>query len=545
MPQIILCQENEILTCSKGENLYQVLASHGFLDAPCGGVGCCGKCRVRIIGSALPAPQATETTFLTPAEQEAGWRLACLYAVTEDIIVELPQSQQVVEIISTGYCRPFTVQPEIQKRLDGEGNTVVWQNKEIIAMETGDHTRNYYGVAIDIGTTTVVASFIDFTTGQEMASLSCLNSQKAFGQDVISRIHYASSNGLGGAILQKTILQDIHFLLEDFLTERHLAPCDLVAITIAANTTMVHLLAGQPVASLGSFPYSPAFYGPWRVKGADWQLPVASYCPVYCLPAVAAFVGGDITAGILACGLQETAENILFLDIGTNGEMVLAKEGQLYACACAAGPALEGMNISCGMRAAQGAIEDVTILGEEVAYTTIGGGMPSGLCGSGLLAVVAELRRADILQKSGRLREHPLVETVGGKKRFVLDETYGIFLTQQDIRHVQLAKGAILAGIYALLAATGLALAQVDKVLVAGQFGAHLKANSLTGAGLLPSELGDRISYVGNTAKSGAVMCLLSAEQRSQVEDIAEKVNYLELSTLDGYNDLFVKCMEF
>ena len=545
MPQITLCQENEILTCPKGENLYRVLAAHGFMDAPCGGVGCCGKCRVRIIGPSQTTPQTTEATFFTPAEQEAGWRLACLYTVTEDIIVELPESQQVAEIISSGYCVPFTMQPEIQKRLDGEGNTVVWQGKEIIAMEAGDHTKNCYGVAIDIGTTTIVASFLDFTSGKEMTSLSCLNSQKAFGQDVISRIHYAVNNGLGGVILQKTILQDIRLLLEDFLTEHHLSPCDIVAITIAANTTMVHLLAGQPVASLGNFPYLPAFQGPWQVNGIDWQLPVASYCQIYCLPAVAAFVGGDITAGILACGLQETKENILFLDIGTNGEMVLAKEGQLCACSCAAGPALEGMNISCGVRAAQGAIEDVTILNGEVAYTTIGGGMPTGLCGSGLLSAVAELRRTGILQKSGRLREHALVETVDGKRRFVLDATYGISLTQQDIRHVQLAKGAILAGIYALLAAAELTLDQVDKVLVAGQFGAHLKADSLTGAGFIPQELGERIAYVGNTAKSGAVMCLLGADQRRQAEDIVANVNYIELSTLDGYNDLFVKCMEF
>lgn len=556
MPRIMINHANgEVDTYEnkKGVNLYHLLAEMNLLDAPCGGMGSCGKCKVRIL-PAQPAVQETEAAFFSEKELAAGWRLACLHSITEDIRLELAPPEKVSEIISTGYVRDFSKNPYLGKILDQDGNTLIVADNEMIGLEMGDTRDRLFGLAIDIGTTTVVVSLIDILTGQEITSVSCLNGQKTFGQDVLSRIHYAMTHEKGTLIQQKAILQDIRNLIRGIFKQGSqdyaVAAKDIYEITVGANNTMVHLLAGKDPASLGKSPYLPAFQGAlWLQAVQDLQLPVSAFCSVYCLPAVSAFVGGDITAGILACGIHQDDRNLLFIDIGTNGEIVLSRNGKLWACSCAAGPALEGMNISCGVRAARGAVEDVVLkdTGADLAVeiSVIGGGKAVGLCGSGLLAAVAELRRIGILHRSGRLLDHPLVENAAGKKRFIISNELGIYLTQQDIRQVQLAKAAILSGIQTLLKENGMVFSEIDEVLVAGQFGAHLKAESLTGAGFFPRELQNRISYVGNTSKSGAYLCLLSAEERKAAEKIAQDITYIELSHLPDYDTRFIKAMEF
>lgn len=536
-----------------GVNLYRFLAGLNLIDAPCGGAGLCGKCKVKIL-SPNTALQETEKRFFTEKEIAAGWRLACLHSVEENIILELPPEEVVSEIISNGYLRDFVRKPRISKRIDQNGDTLVMAGHEMIGREQGDTRDRLWGLAIDIGTTTVVASLIELSSGQELTSVSCLNGQKTFGQDVITRINYAMTNPNGTLIQQKTILHDlrksINGIFAQFSRDYSISAKDIYDITVGANTTMIHLLAGIDPSPMGRSPYLPAFNGSLVLRGAeDLQLPVSDHCFVYCLPAVSAFVGGDITAGVLACGIHQDARNILFIDIGTNGEMVLSKSGKLCACSCAAGPALEGMNISCGVRAAKGAVEDVRLrgIGGDIAVevSVIGEVKPTGLCGSGLLAAVAELIGMGILHKSGRLLEHPLVEKVAGKKRFIIDRENEIYLTQQDIRQVQLAKGAILSGIRTMMKTAGIDFSEIDQVMVAGQFGAHLKVESLTGAGLIPRELEKVITYVGNTSMSGAYLCLLSTEERESVEKLANEISYIELSHLDGFDSVFVKAMEF
>ncbi|MCR6545746.1 ASKHA domain-containing protein [Dehalobacterium formicoaceticum] len=556
MPQVVINDFHDGVNSYKSDmntNLYQFLADLNLIDAPCGGVGCCGKCKVRILNQDFTLHN-TEKEFFTEKELSQGWRLACLHGVETDITLELSPKEVISEIVSDGYLRDFVKKPHISKTLDQNGNTLLMAGDEVIGQEQGDTRNRLFGLAMDIGTTTVVASLIDLLTGQELTSISCLNGQKNFGQDVITRINYAMTQTKGTLILQKTILQDLRNLIEGILTQCRgnypLTPHDIYDISIGANATMIHLLAGIDPSSMGKSPYATAFSGPLVMNGSkDLKLPVSEHCLVYCLPAVSAFVGGDITAGILACGIHDASKNVLFIDIGTNGEMVLSKNGKFYACSCAAGPALEGMNISCGVRAAKGAIEDVQLVGVgkdiAVKVSVIGEAKPTGLCGSGLLSAVAELARTGILHKSGRLLEHPLVERVAGKKRFIIDQDNEIYLTQQDIRQVQLAKGAILSGIQTMAQANEMTFSEIDQVMVAGQFGAHLKAESLTGAGLFPQELENVITYVGNTSKSGAYLCLLSSEEREAAEKIAKKISYIELSHLDGYDSLFVKGMEF
>ena len=495
--KIALPEEGRALECSKGENLYAVLSAAGLIDAPCGGRGVCGKCGVLVNGEK---------------------RLSCEVTVKGDLSVTLPGSGAASRITSTGFRKEFQLDPQ---------------------------PAGSYGVAIDIGTTTVVASLIDLSTGEEADSFSCLNSQKSCGQDVITRIHYADENEGGLAALQRLILDDLRGLIGRLLEQKGLPGEAIKDVTVAGNTTMIHLFGGVDPHCLSAAPYKPAFEGPFETTAGALGFPLAPNCPVYCLPAVAAYVGGDITAGILACGVDEARDRLLFIDIGTNGEMVLADRGRLFACSCAAGPALEGMNITCGMRAADGAIEDVTIEGESVRWATIGGAPPCGICGSGLLALVSEMRSHGLIDESGRLTAHPLVTNVDGKKRVQLDAEHDVYLNQKDVRQVQLAKGAILSGVVTMLKAASLAPEDLDRVIVAGQFGAHLKAASITGSGLIPEVLQDRITYAGNTSISGAAICLLSKEQRAQCERAVDGIQYIELSTLEGFDKVFVESLKF
>lgn len=531
--------------------LYHALAEEHLMDAPCGGRGRCGKCRILVQEGNVPA-NAEDRQFFTEEELDEGWRLACMHTVQGDLTLRLPPRESVGSIVSDGYLREFSFAPVIAKCLNPQGDTEVFSGEIVLATEPGDTRDRLYGIAVDLGTTTVVATLVDLRNGKELGSVSCLNGQKAFGQDVITRIHYAMTQPKGTRILQQVILRDLCRLLNGLLAAdgRNLRPDDIYAVTVGGNNTMIHLLVGRDPSSMGQVPYRPSFTGALTISGTELELPVSPLCQVYCLPAVSAYVGGDITAGVLDCDLTgRTDKNILFIDIGTNGEMVLSRRGKLCACSCAAGPALEGMNISCGVRASRGAIEDVRITmdGETPAVTcaTIGDAPAVGLCGSGLLSAIAELRRAGLIHKTGRLQDSPLTERIGGKKSFVLDAAHNIRLTQQDIRQVQLAKGAILSGIQAMMEHNGITAAEIDEVLVAGQFGTHLKADSLIGAGLIPAELEHVVRYVGNTSKSGAYLTLLSQAERQKAEAIAKQIEYIELSTLENYDQKFVAAINF
>ena len=501
------------IKAAPGDNLYSVLAGAGLITAPCGGRGRCGKCRLKVVSGDVP-PLPTEQNFFSQDELDEGWRLACLHQV-ESFPLELsvPVEEKTAEIKVDGYL------PEFE-----------------LAVTDG------YGLMIDIGSTTVAAGLVDMQDGRVIGHASCLNSQAAFGQDVMSRISYADQEERGLEILQDAILGNIRELMGGLLENHGLTADDLRQIVIAGNTTMIHLLAAYDPICLGRAPYKMAFSGPLELKGADLGL-VAADCPVYCVPSVSAFIGGDIIAGVLACRLYESTDCALFIDIGTNGEIILANHGKLVGCSCATGPALEGMNISCGSIAKDGAIEDLSIDDGQINYVTIGGADPIGLCGSGLLATVAELYRKGLLDKNGRLKKLSPIEVVDSKRRLPLGG--GLVLTQQDVRQVQLAKGAILSGINSLLQAAKVKPEQLDRIIVAGQFGAHLKAMDLLDCGLLPKVDVDKIIYAGNTSLSGAYLCLVGRGEREICTRIASSVDYLELIELPDYQQEFLRCMSF
>ena len=514
--QIKITTANQILRAEAGSNLYRVLAAAGLLDAPCGGQGRCGKCRVRF-NIAPPKPLPYEITQLSEAELAAGWRLACLRQLQSDLNLETPkQGRATVEGAFWGGADDFT-----------------------------SDSQQGYGLAVDIGATTLAVCLVDLNNGAQLAAAACLNSQKSFGQDVISRINYAATKPNGTLQQQTAVINDLKALLQEVCEAGGIEAEEITLVSVAANPTMAHLAANINPAPLGRAPYTLVCKGPLNMRAQTWGLPLAPDANINCLPAVTAFLGGDIVGGMLAAALDEPGPTRLFIDIGTNGEIVLARAGDFFACSTAAGPALEGMNIQCGMRAALGAVDQVSIEGESVHYTTIGGGAPRGLAGSGLLAAVSALRLSGLLDRSGRLQLKCPVGERHGRRCLIIDEATDLVLTQDDIRQTQLAKGAIRSGLEALLAATGCPPNAVNQVLVAGGFGARLSEPSLIETGLLPREFAGKIRYLGNAALAGARLCLLKAATRARAECLASKITYIELAKLADYQQRFIDAMHF
>lgn len=508
MAEVIIRQTGQRIVCEDGANLLETLLGAGiFVDNPCNGKGKCGKCKVKVDGETL---------------------LSCLTEVHGRMEVETLHKERKHEVLTKGYL------PEFEKEAYDGG----------------------YGIVIDIGTTTVVTGLIDLCTGEELANASMINAQKHFGLDVLTRITYEYEHPETGIQeLQEAIVNSINGMLREVCDEAGVAKEEICEIDVAANCTMMHMLLGVDARSIGRSPYKPEFLEAKTLKAKEIGIEAGDDTVLYCLPQVSAYIGADIVAGAYVCEMQKEKGNVLFIDIGTNGEIVLASDGRLMCCSCAAGPALEGMNISAGMRAAEGAIEDVKITEHGVEVVTIGDQNPVGICGSGILAVVKELLRTGLVKKNGafikkeKLKEedyrYPMIQLNGTKREFILHKEANLLVTQGDVRQVQLAKGAILSGFVALLNKAGISMDDLDKVMIAGQFGAHLPAESLIGTGILPEAVKDKLVYVGNSSKTGAYMTLMSKKVKREVEELAEKMDYMELAETDNYERIFTESMIF
>lgn len=594
MPKITVQPSGKVYEYEAGGTLLEILlAQKIFVDNPCNGKGVCGKCRVKIVGGSLPEPKETELKLLKEEELAAGVRLSCLVKPESDLEVELMQKERKHEVLTSGYVPDFEFDPDIEKKviqihkptLEDQtpfedqvkeqvgrelnfdalktakfrpgATTVVLHGNDVIQVEPGDTTNVLYGVAIDIGTTTVVCTLIDMLTGRELANASMINAQKHFGLDVLTRITYELEHPEDGVEkLQKAIVDSINDMIADICKQAGIQREHIYEITVGANCTMMHMLLGADASSIGKAPYAPMFVRAKDIKANAIGIKAAEGTRLYCLPSVSSYIGADIVAGAYVCELKKEKGNVLFIDIGTNGEIVLSNKGRLLCCSCAAGPALEGMNISSGMRAAEGAIEDVEITEDGIRLKVIGNEEPIGICGSGILAVVKELLRVGLVRKEGafiKLKQldekdyrYNMLQANGIKREFIMTETpEKLLITQGDIRQVQLAKGAILSGFIALLNKAGIKMENLDKVMIAGQFGAHLPADSLVGTGILPEEVKDKLVYVGNSSKTGAYMALMSAKAKREMEDLAGYMDYMELGATKGYERLFSDCLIF
>lgn len=522
MKKVKIYNSEETFEVEGGISLLDGLLNKGhFVDNPCNGKGTCGKCRVKIKNGDSGDIGPSEKRFLSDKDIEDGIRLACFITEWDELEVEIIQKERKAKVLTGGYMPDF-------ERTYKEG----------------------YGISMDIGTTTVALSLIDLSGGKIITDASMVNMQKNYGLDVLTRISYAGDNEDGLDKLQEAIVGSVNSMIGLVCEEADIEAREIRDIVVGANTTMAHLFLGVDPTSLGRFPYKPEFTETQILKAREIGIEAGEDTTLYVLPHVSAFIGADVVAGAYVAQMEDSDKNELFIDIGTNGEIVLVKNKKLYACSCAAGPALEGMNISCGMRAAPGAIEDVKISENGVELKVIDDEEPIGICGSGILAVVKELLRTGIITSRGAFVKpkdledgdyrKALIKEDGRKRSFIMDEERGLYISQADIRQVQLAKGAILSGFIALVNEAGIGLKDLDTVFVAGQFGAHLPEESLIGTGILPPAVEGKIDYLGNSSKTGAYMALMSDEVKRDMDRLAEKIKYVELATTDNYERIFI-----
>jgi uncharacterized 2Fe-2S/4Fe-4S cluster protein (DUF4445 family) len=536
-----------------GSSILEAARAAGLaLETPCGGMGRCGKCGVlippeqlsRISGNANTAPDAAPGNGTEPVRTEPVRILACRSIIRGDLEIQIRDyagENSSLRIAASGPGFSGQNSPFITKRRSGNF-TEVYGGGRLLGTEAGGAEEHRYGAAIDIGTTTLVSSLIDLNTGKELAHCSILNPQSAYAQDVISRIFFCrTSQGL--ETMRRVCVEALREMISRMAGEAGIKTGHIYEAVYSGNTVMLHLALGLDPSPLGQYPYNPRIRG-GNHSGAE-GLGISPLGLVYIPPLISAYVGADIVSGILVSRLDESRDSRLFIDVGTNGEMVLARKGRLAAAAAAAGPAFEGMNISCGMRAHQGAIESFRIDAEgRPSYQVIGGGEARGICGSGLLDIAGELVRTGLIEPSGRFASPPKgPERKDGKSAYSLSPA--VRLTQQDIRQVQLAKGAIRAGLETLLARFGISAGGVDAVEIAGSFGYRLNEKSLINTGLLPPEFEGKVRFVGNTSLSGARAFLLNTGFRKKMEDLAPRVEALDLSRDPRFEERFIQYMDF
>ena len=498
----------------------------------CGGAGKCGKCRINGVKESFTPITETEKRLLSPQNISEGGRLACCTYVIRDcdiLVIDEATCATHRLLHSTARDIPLDWAP------DSSG----------------------YGVAVDLGTTSVACFLLDMEKCTLLDSLSFLNPQVIFGSDVISRIAYADSQQDGLEQMRKIIVRGINEAVLN-LTERNgICPADVSQIVVAANTVMEHVLMNISPCSMGKSPYTPAFLEFPIQRAQDIELEIAPNGRVKLIPNVAAYVGGDVVAGTEALHIANDSRVRLLIDIGTNNEMVLGNNNSLFCCATAAGPALEGARIECGIMAKAGAIEKIFLDTNELRYTTIDDIPAIGLCGSGLIELLAQLLDAGIVEKNGHIDEKKAltdprfsnrISREGEKKilrLFIARGDRDVFLTQKDIREIQLAIGAIRVGIDVLLEKMKIGIECVDEILLAGAFGNGLDIKSAISVGLLPKVPMQKIKSVQNTAGLGACMALASADFYQSTINTAKKMRYIELSTLPDFQNRFIKSLNF
>lgn len=440
--------------------------------------------------------------------------------------------------------------------------TVILNKDEIIGIERGDTRKNMLGVAFDIGTTTIVVYLLDLVTGKELATSSALNPQIKFGADVISRITYANQNKDGIKTMQSALLKVLNRLIGDTLEKSDKTRDDVYAITIVGNTCIHHLFLGLTPKYIAAAPYVPVITEAINLSAQELSLNINPCGRVFVLPNIAGFVGADTTAVILATEIDKSEDIKLAIDIGTNGEMVLGYCDKLVACSTAAGPAFEGAQISSGMRGASGAIDHV-YFNQKLSYTVIDGKKPQGICGSGLLDTIAGLVELGIINKRGKLLSPDEITNPAAKEfvKYIINHETGnafllvpetqtahgipIMITQEDITALQLAKGAISAGIKILIDECDVTFDDIKEVLLAGAFGNYMNPRSACAIGLIPKELEDKVKMVGNAAGTGSKLALISRREYERCNNIADSTKYIELSAKKSFKKAFAKGMHF
>lgn len=581
-----------------GETLLSAAQSVGVeLQAICGGVGTCGQCKVRLIAGSLSAATLQETEKLGPELLAAGHRLACQAMPESNVTVEIPpesltSSQRVqidgreIAVAVDPLVLPFdltvdTWEPGTLRQviLSAAGSDVHFSESSLKCLaETANHPAGnfravvsressppslisilpeksrIFGLAVDLGTTKLASYLVDLETGKTVAQRGLMNPQIAYGEDVISRISYASHGGGAAERLQFRVIETLNQMLREFCNDLSISPEQIVEMVVAGNTAMNHFFAGLPVQQLGQAPYLPATTEPLHLSAHDLGLQIAAGAAIYTPPNIAGYVGGDHVAMLVGidAGSLKSGPPFLAIDIGTNTELTLSGNGRLLTCSCASGPAFEGAHIRHGMRAAPGAIERVLFERGNIQIYTIDRRLPIGICGSGILDAIAALLDASVLESRGNLRKGAeRVRQNGNGGEFILVNAPSsgsgsdIVLTRQDISEIQFAKAAIRAGIEILLEVAGIDASALEQFIIAGAFGSYLDVQSAVRIGLFPKIHPGKFRQVGNAAGIGARQILVSNSRRRLGESLARQVEYVELANHPHFQDKFAQSLFF
>ncbi len=586
-----------------GETLLAAAQSAGVeLVAVCGGAGVCGTCRVQCVSGDLSPTEQEEKDLFDEEELSSGWRLACRARPGGNVVLEIPPSAlataQRLQLegseVADGFD-PATVAHEVcvdrpgpddlrsdwsrfLQALSASGIELVdstvsvvqhcserlralnWQGRvavrecedrqEVVAVLGPQEP--LLGLAIDIGTTKVAVYLVDLEDGSTLTRAGSINPQIAFGEDVVSRIAYANEGKDQESFLRSRLVDALNELADQLRARVGAARHQVAEAVIVGNTAMHHLLAGLSVRQLGEAPYVPVVSTSLTAHAGELGLHIAPGAAVYLPPNIAGYVGADHVSMLLACDILHLPGVVVALDIGTNTEITLSVEGRLFTCSCASGPAFEGAHVRDGMRAVPGAIERVQVLDSKFHVHTVGEQLPVGICGSGILDTVAAMLDARVIDDRGSVdASHPRVRRSGDELQFVLvpapktGHGRDIVVTRKDVHEIQLAKGAIRAGIEILLKEAELSAADIDTIVVAGAFGTYLDLESAIRVGMFPNLTANRFEQVGNAAGMGAIRMLRSRTARSNAEALIERIEYIELTTHAGFTDAFTDALFF
>jgi len=608
--KVTFLPDGESIEVEKGVSLLEASTRAGvYVNSICGGDGICGKCRLIVRRGEV---KTRPTTLLSRDDIKKGYVLACQTEVIEDVEVEVPPESRIegkilidkdaqrfralyaplkervafryeplvqkiylelpspslqdnisdhlrlyreirrhkkIDIMQTG-LKVIRALPYILREADWKVTATLGKRGEtieVIQVEKGNTENRNFAIAVDVGTSTVVAHLVDLATSETIDAEATYNSQRVYGEEVTRRIIYAELKGEDR--LREVIVDDINNLISTLTSRNNIRLNDIMAIICAGNTAMSHFLLGLSPSRLRKEPYIPVCTSPPPIRAAEIGIRINPRGLLYTIPSIASWVGADITAGILATGIYQQDDLTMLIDIGTNGEIVIGNRDWMVCCSASAGPAFEGSGVKDGMRAGEGAIERVQITGDgKVHYATIGGGRPKGICGSGLIDIVAQLFKAGYINRSGRLQQgvDSRIRESNGELEFLLvpssqaSKDDDIVITQPDIENLLRAKAAIFAGINILTKSLNISFSDIRRVYIAGGFGNYLDKENAIILGLIPDIEREKIQFVGNTSILGAKMALFSRDALETCYDIAKRITYYDLITYPGYMDEFM-----
>jgi uncharacterized 2Fe-2S/4Fe-4S cluster protein (DUF4445 family) len=505
-----------------GQTLLEAAQNAGVgLASVCGGAGTCEECRVRLASGQLTPPTMVEETIMSKADLSAGYRLACQAEPLGDVKLDIP---------------PESLTAAQRLQLDGF--------ETFLELDPAIHSHGALGLAVDIGTTKLAAYLVNLETGETISRAGAMNPQIAYGEDIISRIAFAGRDKDGAKKLQSILMATLNGLLTAMCAEANVSSTTVLDGVLVGNTAMQQLFAGLPVDQLGHAPFVPATTNSLSLPAMELGLGLGSGASVYLPPVIAGYVGADHLAMLLATRAWSSPHNVIALDIGTNTEIALISNGKITCCSCASGPAFEGAHIQEGMRAAPGAIERARWSDDKILWQTIEEKPPVGICGSGILDVVAALLDGGLVKPTGALKTRvesgyvlvPAPETGLGRD---------LVVTRKDIHEIQLAKSAIRSGVEVLLQEARLAFSNLDEFIVAGAFGTYLDVRSAVRTGMFPPLPVEKFRQVGNAAGVGAKQMLLSMKKRQETEQLANRINYVELTSRPSFTSFFIQNLSF